>query len=492
MPRYCKLFFARAPLKSPDTTKTTIKQNGKKQRKHASPSQLSKTSIDTLQPRKSATHSANSSSPAIAPHRVDAAGNDIAPHDTISDSLQLRKSDSTAASSARGLDSLAITPGAKTDPTVPDTFAISAPKPYHVTFSPDIVTFGLGMSTVYSPAGQMMIGLSDLLGDHRLVFAGDLQGNITDYAHLFASYTYLHNRINYGGGIFYNKDYSFASTFGYKLYHDMEYGGFLLAQYPFSMFTRVDFQILSRFIEREPLTFNGPTLHKNILIPSIDYVFDNTLWGITGPLNGMRAQAELQYSPATSFTSDSYISFDADVRGYLHLFKRFVWANRIFAGFSVPVGSAEAARRYLLGGNENWFLYQINIEQYEKSVANTYYSQFVTPFRGWNYLDITGTRVAVYNSEFRFPFIREITVVWPLPMQIRYINGALFTDIGNAWDAKGQSGNLPLPPKIYGGFGFGLRADLGIFLLRFDRGWPTDWRTYTGRPINYFSLGAEF
>lgn len=485
-------FFAHVPLNPPDTAKTDPKRTVKKPNKHSSSTKPSKIGIDTLQTDTISASPASPSSPALRRHPADTAKKHFGHPDTLPDTLQTRESDSAATVSTQRLDSLAITPGAKTCTANPDTFAISAPKPYHVTFSPDIVTFGLGMSTVYNPAGQIMIGLSDLLGDHRIVFAGDLQGNITDYTHLFASYTYLHNRINYGGGIFYNKDYSFASTFGYKLYHDMEYGGFLLAQYPFSMFSRVDFQILSRFIERKPLTFDGPTLHKNILIPSINYVFDNTLWGITGPLNGVRAQAELQYSPATSFTSDPYISFDADVRGYLHLFKRFVWANRVFAGISVPVGSTEAARRYLLGGNENWFLYQINVEQYEKNVANTYYSQFVTPFRGWNYLDITGTHVAVFNSEFRFPFIREITVVWPLPMQIRYINGALFTDIGNAWDAGEHSGNLPLPSKIYGGFGFGLRANLGIFLLRFDRGWPTDWRTYTGRPTNYFSLGAEF
>jgi outer membrane protein assembly factor BamA len=112
--------------------------------------------------------------------------------------------------------------------------------------------------------------------------------------------------------------------------------------------------------------------------------------------------------------------------------------------------------------------------------------------RGWKYLDISGTRAILFNSEFRFPFIKEISVVWPLPFQIRYINGALFTDIGNAWDAGTHNNGLPFPKKLYGGFGFGMRANLGIFILRYDRGWPTDFESSPGAPINYFSLGAEF
>jgi len=76
-------------------------------------------------------------------------------------------------------------------------------------------------------------------------------------------------------------------------------------------------------------------------------------------------------------------------------------------------------------------------------------------------------------------------------MEIRYINGALFADVGNAWDKEDQIEGLPFPNKLYGGFGFGMRANLGIFVLRYDRGWPTDWRV-VGTPINYFSLGAEF
>lgn len=355
-----------------------------------------------------------------------------------------------------------------------------------------MVAFGLGISNYYSPAGQMLLSFSDLMGDHRITVAADIQGNFKEYMHLFASYVYLRSRADVGAGGFFNKDYSYADIFGRRLYHDQESGAFLFIRFPFSTFTRLDLELLYRDMKRDPLSSEDPVVESTALLPSFSFTFDNILWGITGPLNGVRATSKILLSPPLDFVNDHFISFDTDIRAYLHLFNRFVWANRVFLGISKSLDDRASARRYFLGGNDNWFSYSINEQNYDQNIYNSFYSDFVTPFRGYNYLDITGSRVAVLNSEFRFPFIREISVVWPLPMQIRYINGAFFADIGNAWNGDDRNHGLPLPEKIYGGFGFGMRADLGIFILRFDRGWPTDWRRDVGKPINYFSLGAEY
>lgn len=364
--------------------------------------------------------------------------------------------------------------------------------PYRLKFTPDMVAFGLGMSNYYSPAGQMLLSFSDLMGDHRITVAADIQGNLKEYMHLFASYIYLRSRADIGVGGFFNKDYSYADIFGRRLYHDQESGAFFFIRFPFSTFTRLDLELFYRDIKRDPVDSEDPAVKSTAFLPSLSFSFDNILWGITGPLNGVRASSRILLSPPLDFVNDHFISLDTDIRAYLHLFDRFVWANRVFLGISKSLDGRASARRYFLGGNDNWFSYSINEEKYDQNIYNSFYSDFVTPFRGYNYLDMTGSRVAVLNSEFRFPFIREISIVWPLPMQIRYINGALFADIGNAWNGDESYHGLPLPEKIYGGFGFGMRADLGFFILRFDRGWPTDWRREVGKPINYFSLGAEY
>ncbi|HEX2956306.1 MAG TPA: BamA/TamA family outer membrane protein [Chitinispirillaceae bacterium] len=365
------------------------------------------------------------------------------------------------------------------------------PAPYRLTFSPDIVSFGVGMSTFYTPAGQAQISLSDIMGDHRITIAGDLQGNLKDYLHLFLSYIYLKQRLDVGIGGYISREYTYTGLFAERLFHDEEVSGFIFAQYPFSQVSRLDFSIFVNKLKRDPIYTKDTTQISTTFLPSLGYSFDNILWGITGPVNGMRASVTLDVTPPLQFITNPYASLDIDIRHYLHIAKRFVWANRLFTGASLPLSDGPSDKRYFMGGNENWLFYDLDRNEYEKNLPYTIHSQFVTPLRGHKYLDITGTRTLLLNTEFRFPFIREVSLAWPLPLRIQYINGAVFFDAGNAWD-KGVSNNgLPLPDKLYGGFGFGMRANLGIFVLRFDRGWPTDWEKIGG-PINYFSLGAEF
>jgi Tol biopolymer transport system component len=369
---------------------------------------------------------------------------------------------------------------------------IPPPQPYHLSFSPDIMSVGLGISTYYGYAGQWELSLSDIMGDHRITLSGDIQGDFDDYLHLYASYFYLKHKLDMGIGGFYSKDYSNASAYGDLLYRNKEYGGFFTAQYPFSLYSRIDFQVFSKRSEKVYSDTLLPPIKTTMLIPSLSFVFDNVLWGITGPVNGVRASVSTMISPPLDMIKERFISVDADLRMYFHFSKRFVWANRLFLGGSISLNDQPPARRYFLGGSENWLFYNVNLDEYEKNINTTSYSDFVTPFRGWDYVSISGSRVALLNSEFRFPFVRDITLVWPLPIQIRYISGAVFTDLGNAWNAGEEHNGIPLPDNLYGGIGFGLRANLGIFILRYDRGWPTDFRYFVDAPTNYFSLGAEF
>jgi WD40 repeat protein len=381
-------------------------------------------------------------------------------------------------------------------------------KPYRLKFAPDIVALGVGTDAYYGygVSGQWLAVFSDLMGNHQIAVMGDIQGNLADYTHLFGSYLNLEYKFNYGGGVFYNREYSSQSIFGDTISFDQNGGVMFLLRYPFSMTSRIDLEGFFENLYRTPYVYSptngyikdpnqGPYT-INIFTPSLSYVYDDILWGITGPLNGFRGQARLQVSPPLRPVAATFASFDLDARKYFHLWHRFVWANKVAFGGSIPLRQGEpSAKKFFLGGSENWVFYGLddfNSKGYKDNVNNFIYSDMIVPFRGWGYLDLIGTKFAVFNTEFRFPFIKEFSLAWPLPIAIRYVTGAVFADAGNAWNHDQEHPHFPLPKKIYGGFGYGLRANLGIFILRYDHAWKTDWATFTGPTKDYFSLGAEY
>lgn len=427
--------------------------------------------------------------------------------DTIvsSDSTAITDSLSRTVTSPNNREAHSLSPDsahAPTDSTDANALTLSDSQRYRLKLSPDMIAMGVAVNAVYGYAGQGVIVLSDLLGNHRFTFAADIRGRLDEYAHLFGSYLSLKHRVNFGLGAFFSRDYTYIDQY----YHDTNLGGLFLLQYPFSQNMRTEFNTYYSNVLRVPFSEETEdntdstdsaegSSRFNILLPSLSLVFDNILWGITGPITGVRANASLLLSPPVASIEKHFIAAEVDFRSYSHIRRRFVWANRIAVGGSLPLGKdGQSARRYFLGGSENWIFSprDVDLDNYVNNRENAFYSEMIVPFRGWDYFDMTGTRFAVVNSEFRFPFIREITVVWPLPLQIRYINGALFVDAGNVWDREDQRNSLPLPSALFGGIGYGFRANLGIFVLRFDRAWKTDWKNYLDSPKNYFSLGAEF
>jgi dipeptidyl aminopeptidase/acylaminoacyl peptidase len=448
-----------------------------------------------------------------APSALDA-HDGISETDTIDSAMAARpaKKDPLAKTTGDSIASIAKKDSSENDKKKPFkasktvlNFDSVSTRPYRLKFSPDILLIGAGVNPYYGSgyAGQWLGVFSDLMGDHQITVAGDIDGNLADYTHIFASYVNQRHKINLGAALFYNREYATRTIFLDSLFFDTDAGGMLFASYPFSMFSRLELNMVYQNIFRVPyVSSDGYTIEKdtaapsvtyNIFTPTLSYSYDDILWGITGPLNGTRTQSTIMFSPPVAHINDAFLSFDFDFRRYFHLWKRFVWANKIAFGASVPLGGQEiSARRFFMGGSENWLTYATNIEGYKANVNRFFYSEIVVPFRGWNYLDLIGSKFMVLNTEFRFPFIREFSIAWPLPIALRYINGAVFTDIGNAWDKKDELKNVPLPKKLYGGVGYGLRANLGIFVVRYDRAWRTDWGTYLDNPISYWSLGAEF
>jgi outer membrane protein assembly factor BamA len=157
-------------------------------------------------------------------------------------------------------------------------------------------------------------------------------------------------------------------------------------------------------------------------------------------------------------------------------------------------------QKFFLGGTYNWINYNysgrgIRVDHIEE----IYFASFEMPLRGHGYYAAEGTRYLMTNLEFRFTLLRRLLMGFPLPIELYNVGGALFTDMGVAWDqgdqwkpfVKSPSG-FPMARDLLASIGFGARINLGFFLLRMDLAWPTDFYRTDGKPSILWSLGGDF
>ncbi len=372
-------------------------------------------------------------------------------------------------------------------------------KKYKLRFTPDIATGYTSFDPFFGLQGQVVFVLSDYLGDHQFVLYTDLVNTI-DQSNFNLLYFYNRKRIDYGVGLFHSKyTYEFYSDFDgrWRRFSDRTYGAQFRASRPFSKFTRADFDGFLVFIDRtwyDPNRFGEFNDRSDrVFVGTLSLIHDTVIWGLTGPRDGTRYRLALEVAPDGLSKDIAYQALTVDYRKYVSIKKRYSFAFRISGGLS----EGRNPKRFFLGGVPNWISSDIaSDEVYE--VDGLYFSQLVSPLRGWDYYEFSGTRYALVNVEFRYPFIEYFAMRFPLPMTLSQVKGALFYDMGAAWDDdrpfKGvTSGRGPTKLQdIKASFGFGIRANLGFLVLRFDTAWRTNLNTVAERPRYYFSLGGDF
>jgi Tol biopolymer transport system component len=363
---------------------------------------------------------------------------------------------------------------------------------YRVRFTPDYVNGGFSYDTFFGLRGQSAFVFSDYLGDHQIYLLTDLVNTI-DQSNLQLYYFYNRMRVNFGFGLFHTKNY-YIDSYDH-LFSDRFYGFQAFLSRPFSKFSRVEVLGSQFLIDR---TFHDdnddrPNRSTKITTGTFSLVHDNILWGVTGPINGQRSRLDLT-GAIDLFNSSNNISFysaETDYRKYWHIKNLFSFAIRLSGGASW----GDTPKRYFLGGTTNWIGNAVvDAEVYD--VENLYFADVVTPLRGYEYYELSGTRYFVSNFEFRYPFIDYLKMNFPLPFSIRYVTGAIFLDFGSAWDENNFKGGSSLGgdhlQDIKSSFGFGIRANLGFLVLRYDLAWRTDYNSVAAHPKYYFSLGADF
>ncbi len=362
-------------------------------------------------------------------------------------------------------------------------------KSYKTRFTPDFISGGVQYDTFFGFQGQTFFAFSDYLGDHQIYVATDLVNTI-DQSNIQVFYLYNKLQVDFNVGLFHTKNYYLDPVD--NLFSDRFYGLSFGMSWPRSKFSRLDLNTQTVFIDRK--FYDDPDLdNRNVRVTTgaLSWIHDTVLWGITGPMKGRRYKATIEGAlPLFGSETVNYYAGELDYRQYMPLFKPFTFSFRFAGGFS----NGSQRKNYFLGGNTNR-IGSVSVGTEVYNVENLYFASVVTPLRGYDYYELVGTRYAVTNLELRFPFIDYFIMRFPLRLGLASITGALFADIGAVWDEGDTSFKGASDGKLMGiksGFGFGARANLGIFILRYDMAWRTNYKTVEPHTKHYFSLGAEF
>ncbi len=362
---------------------------------------------------------------------------------------------------------------------------------YKIKFSPDLINGAAGYSTFYGLQGYTQILLSDMLGNHQIYIGTNLVFDLRN-SNISAQYWYLPNRINWGFGAFHISN--FFRTYTEGLIRFRNYGASLLVSRPFDKFTRLDFGFTWFNVNKEYIEDpRRSTEEVQTLLPSAALVYDQVEWGMTGPKHGTRASFSVLVSPKYAFNSLEFSTVKVDYRRYLELFNGYSLAFRINAGTSLGRNS----QRFFLGGVPNWLNRTFKDGLRISNIEDVYFSEFVTPLRGAAYYERVGNSFGLANFEFRFPLIPFIQLGFP-PIRLGNIQGVFFTDVGSAWDnsdfwnaTRIDANGKKVFDDIVAGYGVGARIFFMGFLVRFDVAWRYD-ISYVGKPIYYWSFGADF
>ncbi len=348
---------------------------------------------------------------------------------------------------------------------------------YRPKFSPDCISGGIAYTAGYGVSGAAQIAVSDVLGNHRFYIASDFFSSI-ESSNFYVLYEHLAQRANYSIGVYNFKEYYYSDRtrlgedLGEKRYFtERSYGVSAGVSYPFSQFTRVEFDVSALSLDRQyaeeneigQVELTDEKVGHSLVVPSVRLVNDTTLWGTVGPIGGGRSSLAVSraWEPSGDF---AYLTGIADVRKYLRMGARHTLALKLVGARA----TARSAQNFFVGG--------------------------VNTIRGYDDFEFRGRNLGLVSLEFRYPFIDRLQVASPIPFSLYGLRGVMFLDAGAVWDdhfrgvVRDESVHLN---DIKAGFGVGVRMQLAFFVIRVDRAWRTDFNK-TGGAVTHFALGAEF
>ena len=394
-------------------------------------------------------------------------------------------------------------------------------KAYKTRFTLDLVSGNLQLSNVFGASGMTYFSFSDILGDHQIAFGTEMVLTLENSDYFF-QYGYLKNKMDlyfiaFQNANFFSIDYvSFA-----RLRH---YGLQNYISYPFSRFQRLDFglswhNINYAILEQSWNEFGNPEYIAtsdstfSTVLPRVSWIYDNSVFGFTGPIDGFRKNTTLTINPGLGSGSTSFQTLKSDIRKYWRIGRDYTIAFRGFIGKSIGPGKQNfflGGVPYLLAGggetngkkDDNNFREVILDASNNSLINDIYFTEYAWPLRGARFGERFGYAASLFNIEVRFPFINYLALGFPLKMIFGNIRGHAFVDIGAAWQSLDEFTTNKWPER-YGTnlsenyspwvmtSGLGTKINLGYFLLKIEMAWDRNPNGYS-KPQWYFSLGPDW
>ncbi len=363
--------------------------------------------------------------------------------------------------------------------TLPESLKVEEMR-YRPRFTLDYAYAGGIYTTGFGMQAQSTLVFSDMLGDKNIYIAADVRGSLANGSYLLG-YANLGTRPSFNVAIFQRwSGYGYGPLPGYLEDFENRFirGGGVDWIHPFSRFRRLEMGVdltherRYRYMHREVDSIEGGLVgvweqtYRDgwYLNPAISWVFDSSVFGPTGPLSGRRTRL----TGYASFGEESSQGITLDHRLYFNInqYYAFVWRG-------VAAGEWGPGRHRLIFGGP--------------------YS-----LRGHSDQPLVGTKVAYMNFEFRFPFIDGLLVAWPLPLMLGGIRGAVFFDVGAAWENPRDfrpwvcEGGSCTFRSVKSALGLRLAINMGLAIIRWDLVRRSELSRWAGRSKSEFSLGWEF
>jgi len=253
------------------------------------------------------------------------------------------------------------------------------------------------------------------------------------------------------------------------------------------------------------------------VLPTVSYVYDNSVFGYTGPVEGFRQNTSITVNPGFGKENIKFQTLKLDGRKYWRFGRNYTVAVRGYLGKSF----GQNKQQFFLGGIPYWLGGRgetngvEDIGPYRDVILDTsrtslihdiYFTEYATPLRGARFAERFGSNVALANFEIRFPFINYLAIGFPLKLILGNIRGHAFMDVGASWNDFNEFSDGSWPER-YGEYGsvntgrfspiittFGLGTKVNFFglgLLRIEAAWDKNYNGYS-KPQWYFSLGPDW